>query len=160
MLYNEFLGGVYGTQWQTDLSNYNNFANYLTNRFSYAKLIYDEQKTYNLLKVVLQNHLIKIKQIEVLSNITFDISELGSNTVSNAKTKSDGTSENTLSYTGYNVDSDYNKNSANVKSTLKSDSTVNVLNKFKESAELASSEIARLFDEISKDLWNLFVQLY
>lgn len=160
MLYNAFLNGVSGQTWTAAIANYPTFAQHLNLRFFNSELLYNEQITLNLLQNLLLNHKVKIKQIEILNNINFDISDLGVNT-STQSSSAQSQSQNTRNtYIGYNVDSDYSGNSVNGSGMGSSATVSNVIDKFKETAEIASSEIARLFDEIDKDLWTIFKQLY
>lgn len=160
MLYNEFLGGISGQTWTTAIQNYPTFTQHLNTRFYNAELLYDEQTTLNLLQNLLLNHRVKIKQIEMLINIDYSIEDLGITTSSQSASAQSTTQTDKQSYLGYNVDSDYSGTSSQASGMGNMASKVNVIDKLKETAEIASSEIARLFDEIDKDLWNLFKQLY
>lgn len=160
MLYNAFLEGVSGQTWTAAIQNYPTFTQHLNSRFSNAKLLYDEQTTLNLLQNLLINHKIKIKQIEMLINVEFDISDLGISTTTQSSTAQNQNGSSKQSYIGYNVDSDYSGMTTNNTGMASGVSKSNVIDKLKETAEIASSEIARLFDEIDEDLWTIFKQLY
>lgn len=160
MLYNEFLSGSNGSTWQNDLQNFPNFAKHLKSRFGRLELLYDEDTTLELLENVLIDYSVQLKQAEMIANVSFSQSDLGTTTTSNNTSVQNAQGTNTLSYTGYNVDSDYNKNTTNNTANSVSGSNLTTIDKLKETMEINNRESARLYDSVDKELYYIFRTLY
>lgn len=160
MLYNEFLTGVNGSTWTNDLVNFPNFAKHLKSRFGRLELLYDEDTTLELLENVLIDYGVQLRQAEMLATVSFSQSDLGTSTASNSTTIQNNQGTNTLSYTGYNVDSDYNKNSSTNTGNAVSGSNLTTIDKLKETMEINNRESARLYDSVDKELYYIFRTLY
>lgn len=160
MTYNAFLEGVSGTNWLTALENYTNFKQHLKTRFGRFELLYDEETTLDMLLNVLLVYGVNLKQAEVLLNVEFKPEDLGSNVSTTANTGSEGNSDSTLSYTGYNVDSDYNKTNTKMNSNQTSNTTIQSIDKFKQVLDQNNREVARIYDNVDKDLFLIFQVLY
>lgn len=160
MLYNEFLTGVNGSTWLTDLTNFPNFANHLKRRFGNMELLYNEETTLELLENVLIDYGVQLRQAEMLANVSFSQSDLGTTTTNNSTTIQNAQNTNTLSYTGYNVDSDYNKTSSSSTGNAVSGSNLVTIDKLKETMEINNRESARLYDSVDKELFYIFRSLY
>lgn len=160
MLYNDFLGGTSGTTWQNDLQNYPQFASHLKSRFGNLELLHDDKTTLSLLENVLIDYGIRLRQAEMLARVSFDITDLGVTTNTQAQAQQNTQSTNTLSYTGYNVDADYNRTTNNGTGNSFSGSSSNTMDKLKETLDLNNYEIARIYDSVDRELYLIFRVLY
>lgn len=160
MTYNAFLEGVSGTNWLTTLENYPNFKQHLKTRFGRFELLYDEETTLDMLTNVLLVYGVNLKQAEVLLSVEFKPEELGSSVTTTSAVGSEGNSDSVLSYTGYNVDSDYNKTNTKMTSNQNSNTTIQSLDKFKQVLDQNNREVARIYDSVDKDLFLIFQTLY
>lgn len=161
MKFSEFLTTDDGKSFVGMITNdYPTFYKHMLYRFSNQKILYPEDLMLKYLADFLINQSIKLKQIEVLSTLSFNIDDLGTTTTTKTTSNATGQNSNTLSYTGYNVKGDYTKNKSKVKQGAENNGTQNTLNKFLETAAIANVEIKKLFDELDNELWNLFIQLH
>ena len=160
MTYNAFLEGLSGQTWLSALQNYPNFKNHLKTRFGRMECLYDEEMTLDGLMNVLLIYGINLKQAEALLSIEYQPDDLGSAVSTTANVDSMGTTDSTLSYTGYNVDSNFNKTNNNLKSNQQSTTVIKSVDKFKQVIEQNNREVARIYDNVDKDLFLIFQTIY
>lgn len=162
MSYNDFTQTTSGQTWvNSDLASFPNFANHLDERFYYEIFLYDDETMiYKLLKNVLRMFNPKLKQLEILANLEFSIDDLGNVVTSSGDSKTTSSGTDGISYTGYNVDGDYQNTTSSGKNKTKSNSTVKSINKLKETINLVNSEMKQIYEEVDEELWMLFRQIW
>lgn len=160
MKFSEFLNTDQGNTFVNDASIYPTFLKYVKFRFANFHCLYKPDVMLNLLEALMINNQMKLKQIELLSSVTYSLDDLGTTTTSNVTGSSDGKNTDTLSYEGYNTKGDYSKNKSKTKSNSSTQSKTTSIDKILETSQIANFELKRLFDEIDQEMFWLLQTIY
>lgn len=163
MLVSEFLKTEQGIQLLTEIKSKGFYI--LEHRFSLLwspyELIYSPERTYQIAFNLILSFSPALEIAETIhKDMVFEIENLGNTSTTTNESTTSGTATNTTSYTGYNVDGDYSKNSAQNENLNKGNAIIKSVNQIDELIKFTNSKIDNIYKTIDLEFEKLFISLY
>lgn len=156
----EFIQAVQN-QWQNELGR---FLTYLHTRFSFRQLLYSPVYCANFINRTILDFYYDLKKAEQsaemvrTNNITKE--NLGYQSQNVGEVTNSATGTDTTSYTGFNVDSDYNRNRMTNEVTSNTTHTNKNLNLVNELQNYIGVNMDAFYDTIATEISKLFRRIY
>lgn len=128
---------------------------WLLKRFGRYELMYSDESTTDLFdSMTFSAHIELLKLKKLIGQNEFF--ELGNKADTTANSTTEGNSQNNISYSGYNVEGDFNKTSLNSTGINTTNTTANAINLVDENIKITDYN----FSDITKNIYNIYIDLF